>query len=566
MATAVRQHKAMAGPDRARHPQVAGISDPPKPAPNLHFAGQMKDGAFKGKQFLVERDGQFIQLSELLLLTLAHVDGKRSLDEIAKGVSAKAFRQVTADNVRALLAKLVPLGLVAGADGVLVPSAREQAARSPMQVQLKMAVIPPAATNAITGFFSVLYFPPVLVAVLLASLAAHAWLYLVHGVGRSVHDVLYSPGLILILFVAFVLSAAFHEIGHGAGLRHGGGTVRAMGAGLYLVYPVFYTDITDAYRLGRGGKLRTSLGGFYFNLIFSLGVLGLYAITHAEFLLIVMALIDLEIVYQMLPFVRMDGYWILADLTGIPDFFSEMGAFLRSLVGKREGEIPDLKPWAKTVFIVYTIVVVPLIALLLFLAIKTFPTVFATALDSASKLATTAGEGLSRGDGVAVAAAVVQILILALQVLGLGVLVFTVLKRVFVGLWRWGRGSPAKRVASSFAGLAILGLLAILWAPTLPNGAPGPLYATVTTNFTPIPDTARGTLGDALPAADAIVPPALRENPPAPSTAPGASPSGAPASSPSEVPSSSTVTPFSTPPPATVAPTPATTPAPSSTP
>jgi putative peptide zinc metalloprotease protein len=557
----------MAGPDGARHPQVAGVSDPPKPAPNLHFAGQMKDGAFEGKQFLVERDGQFIQLSELLLLTLAHVDGKRSIEEIAKGVSMKAFRQVTPDNVRALLAKLVPLGLVAGADGSLVPSARERALRSPMQVQLKMAVIPPAVTNAITGFFKVLYFPPILVLVLAAAAIAHAWLYLIHGVGKSVHDVLYSPGLILILFVAFVLSAAFHEIGHGAGLRYGGGTVRAMGAGLYLVYPVFYTDITDAYRLGRGGKLRTSLGGFYFNLIFSLVILGFYALTHAEFLLIVMALIDLEIIYQMLPFVRMDGYWILADLTGIPDFFSQMGAFVRSVFGKREGEMADLKPWAKTVFVLYTIIVVPVIALLVFFAIKTFPAVFATALDSGSKLAGTAGDGLGHGDVVAVAAAVVQILILGLQVLGLGVIVFSVLKRIFVGLWRWGSGSPTKRMASSFASLAILALLVFLWTPALPNGAPGPLYATATQNFSPIPQTARGTIGDAVPAVDAIVPANLREpaSSAAPTTAPQASPSSAPESSPSTVPSStSTVTPLSTPPPATA--TAAGTPVPSPTP
>jgi putative peptide zinc metalloprotease protein len=375
--------------------------------------------------------------------------------------------------------------------------------------------------------------------------------------------------------VAFVFSAAFHEIGHGAGLRYGGGTVRAMGAGLYLVYPVFYTDITDAYRLGRGGKLRTSLGGFYFNLIFSLGVLGLYAVTHAEFLLIVMALIDLEIVYQMLPFVRMDGYWILADLTGIPDFFTQMGAFVRSLFGKREGEIADLKPWAKTVFILYTIIVVPLIALLVFFAIKTFPAVFATALDSASKLAGTAGEGLAKGDVIAVAAAVVQILILGLQVLGLGVVVFTVLKRIFVGLWRWGSGSPTKRIASSFASLAILALLVFLWTPALPNGTAGPLYATATQNFSPIPQTARGTIGDAVPAVDVIVPAPLREPAPAlapapapaPTSTPQASPSSAPASSPSAVPSStSTVTPLSTLPPATVAPTPASTPSPSRTP
>src|SRR5438270_12674010 len=236
----------MAGPDGARRAQVpsaAGVSDPPKPAPNLHFAGQMKDGAFAGRQYLVERDGQFLQLSELLLLTLAHADGKRSIQEIATAVSQKAFRRITPDNVNALLAKLVPLGLVAGADGSLARSAREQAARSPMQVQLKMAMIPPTATSAITRLFSALYLPPVIIVVLLASAAAHAWLYLVHGVGKGVHHVLYSPGRILVPFLAFVLSAAFHEIGHGAGLRYAGGTALAVGGGLYRLSQVFYTDV-----------------------------------------------------------------------------------------------------------------------------------------------------------------------------------------------------------------------------------------------------------------------------------------------------------------------------------
>ena len=41
----------------------------------------------------------------------------------------------------------------------------------------------------------------------------------------------------------------------------------AMGAGLYIVWPAFYTDVTDTYRLGRGGRLRTDLGGLYFNAV-----------------------------------------------------------------------------------------------------------------------------------------------------------------------------------------------------------------------------------------------------------------------------------------------------------
>ena len=105
-----------------------------------------------------------------------------------------------------------------------------------------------------------------------------------------------------------------------------------MGAGLYLIYPAFYTDVTDNYRLGRWGRVRTDLGGFYFNLIFALGLIGIHFLTGAEWLLLVVVLIDVEILHQCLPLVRLDGYWALADLTGIPDFFSQIGPFLRTVL------------------------------------------------------------------------------------------------------------------------------------------------------------------------------------------------------------------------------------------
>ena len=44
---------------------------------------------------------------------------------------------------------------------------------------------------------------------------------------------------------------------------------------------------------------------------------------------------NLEIIHQLLPFLRLDGYWTLADITGVPDFFSQMTAFIRSALTKR---------------------------------------------------------------------------------------------------------------------------------------------------------------------------------------------------------------------------------------
>ena len=52
-----------------------------------------------------------------------------------------------------------------------------------------------------------------------------------------------------------------------------------MGVGLYLVWPAFYCDVTEAYRLDRPGRLRTDLGGVYFNGLFALAAGAAYFAT-----------------------------------------------------------------------------------------------------------------------------------------------------------------------------------------------------------------------------------------------------------------------------------------------
>ena len=49
-----------------------------------------------------------------------------------------------------------------------------------------------------------------------------------------------------------------------------------MGAGLYLIWPAFYTDVTDSYRLARAGRVPTDLGGLYFNAIVAVITFGIW--------------------------------------------------------------------------------------------------------------------------------------------------------------------------------------------------------------------------------------------------------------------------------------------------
>jgi putative peptide zinc metalloprotease protein len=483
---------------------AAAVADPPKLAPRVHLSEAMEESAFVEPQWLVQRDGKFIQLTELLYRVVENVDGQRSLAEIAERVGDAIDRDVTDDNIRQLIAtKLIPLGLVAGADGsVATPeSEAEGAARSPLQVNMKMAMISPGTIRKLTTPLTFLYWPPVLLATLAVCALAQGWLYFVHGVGAGVHDVLYNPHLLLIVLGTIVLATGFHELGHAAALHYGGGEVRGMGAGIYLIYPAFYTDVTDNYRLGRWGRVRTDLGGIYFSLIWAAGTIGLFMLTGSEFLLASVILLNIQTVQQLLPFVRLDGYWVLADITGIPDFFSHMGAFLRSVLPiKWEGrKLPELKWWAKAVFAGYLLIVLPLLAFLVFVTIKSLPRIAATTWDSFRQQLGSLAQAWAGGDGLAIMAGLVSTIALALPMLGLVYMLYNLGKAGIGLLWRWSEGSPPKRVAATGIATAVAGLLVFLWAPQLPLlGRPGPLYAAAAPDFRPIAPDERATLGDAL--------------------------------------------------------------------
>jgi putative peptide zinc metalloprotease protein len=522
----------------------------------VQLSGQLEDSAFQQQQWLAQRDGQFIQLTELLYRTLEHLDGRRSLAEIAESLARSTGKPITEEDVRQLVAKVIPLGLVPTAEGKIAApaaSSQAQAARSPLGVNMRLALVSPRLVDPLLSVLRVLFLPPVVVAVLVGSAAAHAWLYFVHGIAHGVRDVLYQPGLLLAVIGALILSAAFHEMGHGAALRYGGRRVRGMGAGLYLIYPVFYTDVTENYALGRAARLRTDLGGFYFNLLFGLAAVGLYLVFRHEYLLVIAMLVDLEILHQLLPIVRLDGYWVLADLTGVPDFFALMGAFVRGIIPFRRrtaGALPELKWWGKLVFGLYVLTVVPLLLLLLFITIRAFPHVMATAADSLATQTRTLQEGLRGGDAVAGLAAVVQIALVMLTSLGLGVVIFTVLRRGLVTLWRWGGTSPARRAISSLGSAATFALLVYLWFPQLPFSLPGLRpggLAALAGRFEPIPAQARGTIGEAVPALGSVLrgsgapeqsgDPAQATATAAPTGSPGPSPTQSPVRTPTASPS-----------------------------
>src|SRR5437660_4973725 len=306
-------------------------------------------------------DGQRLQPPRLLYLVAENPDGRGKYAGIAESVTEAFGRGVSEDNVRVLVdSKLRPLGVLAAPDGSSLKLARPNPL---LALNFKTAVVPHDLVNAVTTVFRPLFWPLVALAALCGFIALDWWLFFVHGIAQGLRHLVNEPVFFLMVFGLVVLSAAFHECGHATGCRYGGRRPGVMGPGIYLVWPAFYTDVTDAYRLGKGGRLRTDLGGVYFNALFMLAALGIYLLTHFEVLIAVILLLQFEMLHQFLPFLRLDGYYVIADLTGVPDIFARMKPVLLSLLPwrKPDSRVTVLKGWVRIVVTAWVVLTVAFI-------------------------------------------------------------------------------------------------------------------------------------------------------------------------------------------------------------
>jgi putative peptide zinc metalloprotease protein len=356
--------------------EVQQIEAAPMLARHVRLAGEMPDVGFQERQWLVERQGHFIQVTELLYRLLAQIDGTRTAAEIARAVTACSEWALEPEHVEYLIEhKLRPLRLV-GESNAEAPSAASGSTDSPLRLAMRTRMLPPPLVDPLASALRHLYAPPALLVIGLMIALAHWWLYATHRVTDGLQAAFYAPGGLLAVLALGIAAGLFHELGHAAALRYGGGRSRGIGVGLYLMFPAFYSDVTDSYRLPRRARVRTDLGGIYFHLIFAAALIGLAAAFGSKFLIAAVLVFNIEAFRQLMPFVRLDGYWLLADLTGIPDFFSQMKAFGgRAVPGRRPGRVvlPALKPWVRVAFTLYILTTIPALIWLLVLTVLYVP-------------------------------------------------------------------------------------------------------------------------------------------------------------------------------------------------
>lgn len=452
----------------------------PRLADGIELLGDLKDSGFAEPRSLIRRaDGQVIQLSRLLYLVSCLMDGARGPEDIANAVGAELGRTLTAGQVSYLItAKLAPLGIVAGQGAPALPTA------SPLlALRARVTLLPERAACLAGTFFRPLFRLPVILAVIVSVAALDFWIFTTHGLAPAFRQVLNDPVDLLLVAGLSIASAFFHECGHAAGCRYGGARPGRIGAAIYLVWPAFFTNVTDSYRLGRIGRLRTDLGGLYFNLVFMLVLAACYAATSAEILLLVIAITHLEMLEQLMPFVRFDGYFILSDLVGVPDLFARVAPVLRSCLSRwphysrghgysrgrscsREHGDPratGLRPRARIVITVWVLCVIPLLTLTMGYLVLHLPEVNRALWQSASHAAHLAGAALAGHRYAAATADAMGVALALMSIAGSLYIAVGLVRRAIAIGHRWSAGRPRRRFLAFVAGLACVVPLSVVW-------------------------------------------------------------------------------------------------------
>jgi putative peptide zinc metalloprotease protein len=168
------------------------------------------------------------------------------------------------------------------------------------------------------------------------------------------------------MYVLLLASAAAHELGHAVVCRTYGGRVDRVGVMFYLAMFIFFCDTSSAWNFSRKGKkIAVSLAGPLVTFAF-LGA-GLWAWgwqagagSAVEMIAAAFSLLTMfTLAMNLNPFIRMDAYYVLMDLSGIRNLRSRSFAYMRDilselLLGKRPDPAePKASFREKIYFLVY---------------------------------------------------------------------------------------------------------------------------------------------------------------------------------------------------------------------
>jgi putative peptide zinc metalloprotease protein len=316
-------------------PTVGAAAEPRAAIDVLDLPGLARrlrvDTSEKRPVYLLETaNGSYARLSPSAFHLLEQRGAGCSFAALAETFSREQGQAVSVDQVEAAYQKLVER----------IRGIEQRRADFGWGLWLHGRLIPSVQVGVLARRLAVAFHPWCAVPLLLLSAAAAAGC-----LGPRLYAGGLAPRALWTGYVLFLASLLVHELGHASACARYGARPSDIGAGVYLLYPVLYSDVTPAWELTRGQRVVVDLGGIFFQSVLG----GLYTLcfwaTGWEPLRVACMLIAGNCVFSLNPFFKFDGYWVLADALGVTNLSKQPGRLLDWLRERLRGRRHRL-PWA----------------------------------------------------------------------------------------------------------------------------------------------------------------------------------------------------------------------------
>ena len=348
--------------------------------PALKTQAQVRRHAFRGQVWHVVRDpasGRFNRMSPATYQCLGLLDGRRTVQEVWQLAIAQMGDDAPGqEEVIGLLSQLHAADLLlceVSPDTAELferaakhdKSRRPSAWKNPFSIRIPLWDPDRFLTRSLPwlrpffGWSGALVFTALLL--LGAVLAGLHWPEL----GGNLGDRVFAADNLLVLWLCFPVVKFLHEMGHAYAVKAGGGEVHEMGIMLLVFMPVPYVDASAAGGF-RSKWQRTLVGAS--GMLVELWVAALFMLVWVAvepgllravaFNVMLIASVS-TVVFNANPLLRFDGYYMLSDLTEIPNLASRGSRYWRYLFERylfrmREPEVPQTSAGERRWFLGYT--------------------------------------------------------------------------------------------------------------------------------------------------------------------------------------------------------------------
>lgn len=257
--------------------------------------------------------GKYIKINRNLYQIIQFFDGKKSIKDIYFEYN-KISQNITEERCLKIAEKLNDIGVFETSNNI------NQRKKLPNYLSFGVIIFKAKYVGQIVPYLKFLFNKKI--AIVFLSLSLVSLCFLIYKNYKS-HEEVDLLKIAFLFIPVSLLCTLFHELGHASAThyykaKHGG-----IGFGLYLYFmPVFFADVTDIWRLKKWERIVVTASGVYFALIFCSILIFFSVIFKNKVLFAIGSALAFKQLYNLIPYLRTDGYWIASDYFDQPNLMT----------------------------------------------------------------------------------------------------------------------------------------------------------------------------------------------------------------------------------------------------